>query len=471
MTSINSKVFLCIDKEAIFADIADVVRVFLPCQVVKAEEETADICFKETEYGYLIKFCGSLPQGEYAVKQEKCRDSEKINKRRAKLAVYFTLKEHLGVSPPWGALTGIRPSKFQEEFLSQGESAESFKKLFDLSDKKAMLVSDVLTAQEGLKQFDANAANLYIGIPFCISRCSYCSFSGGLLKRYEGLVEPYIDALILEVRDAVSLMRERGIRLKSVYIGGGTPTSLTPRQMERLLAAVPKAEEFTVETGRPDTLNAEHVAIFRNFGVSRVSVNPQTFKQETLDIIDRRHTVSEVYDAYRLVEGKFDVNMDLIAGLPGECLEDFSNSLFRTVQLFPQNITVHTLAIKRGSPLKEKLLNNNADGYGDASEVNKMVDYAYERLKEAGYTPYYLYRQKYMSENLENVGYCQKGKQCRYNVDTMEETTSIIACGAGAISKRVLPPKQIDRLANAKDIALYISRIHETILKKRTFYN
>ena len=338
-----------------------------------------------------------------------------------------------------------------------------------VSPAKRALIKEIVDAQKPVYQSGAKEVDLFVNIPICTSRCAYCSFISAELNRVLKQVPRYASLLRAEIEDAAGLIDEFGYSLRCIYVGGGTPTSLPDEQFEDVMGALSKlhVREFTVEAGRPDTITLPKLEIMDKTGVTRISVNPQTLNQNTLDAIGRRHTVGEFFEKYELARRfDFDVNVDLIAMLPGETPEMFAASVDGVIALDPENVTVHTLALKKGSALK-------LGGYDNTSESDAaaMVDYAYGAIKGAGYVPYYMYRQKYMSGNLENVGYCKPGKQCVYNVDIMEETTTIIACGAGGISKFVdREAGRVERYADPKGLDVYLTRGEEVWRKRREFF-
>jgi len=320
----------------------------------------------------------------------------------------------------------------------------------------------------------ANAFDLYVGIPFCKTRCAYCSFSSGEIGDGK-LVAPYVRALLREIALSAEIVREKGLRLRAGYIGGGTPTAIPRAALEEVFLAAkeafPGAVEWTVEAGRPDTIDREMLAMLKSAGATRISVNPQTFSDETLRRIGRAHTGEQTVEAYLLARelGFEDINMDLIAGLPGEALPDFSRTLDRTLELAPDSATVHALAIKRSSRLHEEM-HVSSGGHARAAEgeAAAMIDLARARLTGAGYLPYYLYRQKYMAGNLENVGYARPGKACLYNIGNMEEVASVLAVGAGAITKWLFDRAlRIERAPNVKNLGVYIDRVDEMVGRKR----
>ena len=397
---------------------------------------------------------------------------KRMLKRAVKTSCFLMMKEKTGMTPPWGSLTGIRPTRILYELLEEGLSEEAamaaIHDRFYVSPDKATLLRDIIQMQQGLIDAPADEYDLYIGIPFCTTRCAYCSFASGELGA-GALVEPYIEALLQEIRESALLMNERGLKIRAAYMGGGTPTALNACQLDRVLSAAqecfPGAREWTVEAGRPDTIDRDKLTVMKEHEITRISVNPQTFSDETLKIIGRAHTSKDTLDAFELARGMgFDhINMDLIAALPGEGMAEFENTLKITTGLHPESVTVHTLAIKRSSKLHEQ-------GYTQigAEDADEMVTFARQTLTETGYRPYYLYRQKYMAGNLENVGYALPGHACLYNIDNMEETTKILALGAGAITKWLFPrERRIERAPNVRNIEQYIARVGEMVERKR----
>lgn len=395
-------------------------------------------------------------------------ERKRLFKRACKKSVYDALVDLTGDKPPWGSLTGIRPSKLVYDMLAHGESLgecpRRMEELFGVSRKKAELICDIVGNQRGFYNRDDDAFNLYLHVPFCTTKCKYCSFTTATVASCGAIIPGYVEALRRDVETSLEFIREHG-KLLSIYVGGGTPTALTAEQLGYVLRDLGDfGVEFTVEAGRPDTITAEKLDAIKHAGATRICVNPQTFNDETLKKIGRAHSCADFLEKYAIAESYgFDVNVDLIAGLEDERLDDFRRSIDGTIALKPQNVTVHTLSRKNGSELKQ-------GGRFDNDEVAAMTELAYESLTKAGYVPYYLYRQKQMLGNLENVGYCLSGKQCLNNVTTMEDCTSVLACGAGAIEKAVhLGENRIERFANVRDIRLYLETFQEKMQAKRNF--
>lgn len=400
--------------------------------------------------------------------------------------LYEDLARITGKHPRWGILTGIRPVKLAGELAEEklcGKSAEDsspadraalsrlLQDRYLLHGSKAELVTEILEYQrDKAGEPETGSMALYVGIPFCPTRCLYCSFPSNQVDREE--YGRYLEALHEEIAFAGEKTEEAGASIESVYIGGGTPTELSAAQLDGLLGEIrgrfdlSACREFTVEGGRPDTFTEEKLEILRKWGVDRLSINPQTMKQETLDLIGRRHTVEETEEAFRMAgEAGFPViNTDLIAGLPGEEPEDFARSLERVLDLGAHNITLHTLAVKRGSKLKERDENFN---YRDEEIREEMLGRAEKTLREKGFRPYYLYRQKHTSGNTENLGYCRKDAVSLYNIRIMEEHQSILALGAGGISKIYFPAEnRLERVPNVSNYEIYIERIQEMLRRK-----
>lgn len=408
----------------------------------------------------------------FSIKSKDELERKRKEKRFLKIAIYRTLSFLTGVNLPYGCLTGIRPTKLfleiQNDFKDYGKCArEVFIDDYGVSEGKVNLVEKIVNVQAPIRNKSSKEYDVFVFIPFCPTRCAYCSFVSLPIDKQRKLVEPYVECLIRELEQTKELVRSKKWKIRAVYVGGGTPTSIGAQALDRVLQHCHfDAREFTVEAGRPDTIDEDIVAVMQKHGVTRVSVNPQTFNDKTLEIIGRRHKSAQTYNAYMLVRDKFDVNMDLIACLPDETFEDFKRSVDIAVALNPANITVHTLYMKKGSALKQGGYDNT-----DFETASKMVDYAYSKLTESGYEPYYMYRQKYTSGNLENVGYAKPNKACIYNVDIMEEDTSIIANGANAISKKWNKKLNlITRCANYKEPLEYVKHIDEMMKRQHDFW-
>ncbi len=364
-------------------------------------------------------------------------------------ALFAAGKELLGHTPPWGILTGVRPAKVANTILRSGKGVLKAKKIlrdeYFLNPQKASLAVAVANAEyKIMKKTPEDTCSLYISIPFCPSRCAYCSFVSYTTKRLLSMVDDYLDALINDLEDTVAIINKLGMRITTVYIGGGTPTTLSADQMRRLLGRLSELVdlgsllEFTLEAGRPDTITREKFEVAKAYGVTRVSVNPQTLNDDILRDIGRRHTVEDFYRAYELAceVGFRDINVDLIAGLPGDDFKNFSETVDKIIDLAPTNITVHTFCVKKASDA----LRNNSSVYSlSGGDAAKSVSYSQLKTKFAGYKPYYMYRQKNTVGNLENVGFAIEGHEGIYNVYMMEEFQTIFSVGAGAVTKLVKP--------------------------------
>lgn len=392
-------------------------------------------------------------------------------KRNFKNHLYEVLSDISKKSLPWGSLTGVRPTKFARDLVERGEIkahliSEMLVRDYHVSSEKAKLVVQILKNQKCIIKND-KLIDLFINIPICPSRCNYCSFISSELSRVANKLETYLECVLKELDAVKKVIAEQSYIVRTIYIGGGTPTVLSAEQLDRLLEQISFAVgEFTVECGRADTITREKLEVLKRHGVTRISINPQTFCESTLKRIGRKSTNKEVLDAYMLaMEYDFVVNMDIIAGLTGERLGIFKRTIGTLLELYPQNITVHTLSIKNAGQLVGQEIKY-------AGDIPKMVDFAQKTLIENGYKPYYMYRQKHQVGGLENVGYFRDDTVCIFNIDSMEDTSSVIAIGAGAISKRVFNlENRIERQPNCKFIEDYIARINEMIDKKVRFFS
>ena len=471
------------------SDLADVLRLFFspltltvgqPAQAGDEElrheftEENGRMTAAFTFRGQSERLCDTLPPddgGEHRLLVEK-----RLRKRLSKRALYALCRRLTGYKPPWGSLTGIRPTRLFYEQLALGktpeESCRALESLFDVSPDKAEVLRRIVRVQQALPAPSVGEVDLYVSIPFCRTRCAYCSFPGEALGKGQA-VEPYLDALLSEISQTAALGRQAGLSPRALYIGGGTPTALNETQLRRLLDALnetfPTVRELTVEAGRPDTLTRGKLEAILQAGAGRISINPQTMQDETLRRIGRDHTAEQTVRAFALARevGHRNINMDLIAGLPGETEADMLRTLAQVEALSPESLTVHTLAIKRSSRLNLE----NAP-LPDGQMVARMTELGAQSADRMAMQPYYLYRQKHMAGQQQNVGYAREGCACLYNVDIMEETTSILAMGAGAISKRVFPDRQlrIVRAPNVSNVSEYTARVDEMMQRKRSLF-
>lgn len=413
-----------------------------------------------------------------------------VSKNDLKKNIYRMLSLETKRELPWGNLTGIRPTRIVMNLIEQDMSDEEiFKYMKDnyyTSDEKtALSLSIAHREKEILKNIDYdNGYSLYIGIPFCPTTCLYCSFTSYPICSYADIVDDYLECIMKEI-DYVS-ENFKGKTLDTIYVGGGTPTTLLPEQIERLLGYVydkldvSKVKELTVESGRPDSITREKLATMKKMGVTRISVNPQTMRDKTLELIGRRHTVSQLVDSYNMAreEGFDNINMDIILGLPYETADDVRYTMEEIKKLAPDDLTVHSLAIKRGSKLAEVLKQKELKGeqkgdvFSSIKNTEEMMKIASEGALSMGLTPYYLYRQKNISGNFENTGYARPGKAGIYNILINEEVQSIVALGAGTVTKRVYGyDGRIERCDNVKDVKLYMSQIDEMIQRKKDLFS
>lgn len=390
-------------------------------------------------------------------------------------AMKNTLTELTGIVLPWGTLTGIRPAKLMRKHINEAGEAEAerlFRDFYEVSGEKTFLAKSVALYENScVKITGRRSFSLYISIPFCPSRCSYCSFVSHSVENAGQLIPQYVEKLCTEIEETARLTRQAGLILETVYIGGGTPTSLSAENLKKITDALrchfpmDTVKEFTVEAGRPDTIDEEKLTVLKNAGVSRISINPQTFSDSVLEAVGRRHTSKLTVEKFRLARdlGFDNINMDFIAGLPTDTLDGFRRSLETAVELAPENITVHTLAMKRASYITTE----NRDICPE-SETVRMVEYANRLLPANGYLPYYMYRQSKSVGNLENVGWCKRDKPCLYNIYMMEEIHTVLALGAAAVTKLTLPDSEyLERVCNFKYPYEYISRFEELLERKK----
>ena len=409
--------------------------------------------------------------------------TDRVCQRLIKDAIYRAALRSGCPRPAWGALTGVRPGKVLSSLIAEEHDEDKalrrFIREYDVSPARAQLC--MTTTRETLRAAASLSPKdicLYVGIPFCPTRCAYCSFVSQSVEKSMKLIPPFLEALEKEIAATAAQVNALGLRVVSVYMGGGTPTTLSAEQLDRLCSVLgdefdlSAVREYTVEAGRPDTISADKLSVLRAHGVDRVSVNPQTMSDRVLELIGRRHTASDIERALQLVRevGGFDVNMDLIAGLPGDSAEGFRDTVEKVLALGAENITVHTLSLKKGSRITlEEVPIPGAD------EVAAMLDFAGDRLSAAGYSPYYLYRQKFMSGGFENVGWAKDGRVNLYNICIMEELCSIIAMGGGGSTKLIRPDDGRNiRIMAPKYPLEYINSIGTTCTEKAKilgFYN
>ncbi len=457
-----------------FNDISESIRAFFPEEKIEQCENDAD--FTVTQHIADGMVVSSAQFGSFSGSHSEKADffnktqEKRIKKHSAKMAAYNALKKATKKELPWGSLTGIRPTKLV--YFYGDNAQEILKNEYDLPKDKISLLRRICNNQSDYYNIEDDEIDIYIGIPFCRTRCSYCSFSSTDSTKGEKLMVPYVDALLKEMDFTSDLLKRLNKRVRCVYIGGGTPTALTEDLFEKMMLGAKKnfkcEKEFTVEAGRPDTITRRKLEIMKGCGVDRISINPQSMNASTLEKIGRSHSPEEIEECFALAReiGFNTINADVIAGLEGETPDMFFHTLEKVLALSAENITVHTLALKRGSIMFERgvhLKNEEA--------VKEMVEGALKILTQKGYEPYYLYRQKYMTGNFENIGYAKKGHIGVYNIDIMEETSSIAALGCGGVSKRIFRSEErIERAFNFKSIYEYIERIDEEQMRKNALF-
>ncbi len=471
-------------RQAIF----DVIRIFLPrfqwteCMESENKEKTEGtaeegraavqrITLEQDEQTWTLQM--GADRSVFAVEGL----DENQRRRILKQKVYAFMQQYTGQHVhPWGIMTGVRPTKIVHRCLDEGQLPETISRMlrhdYLMSDEKTNLLLDVTARQRPFllnRQQAKDSVSIYLAIPFCPTRCAYCSFPSFCLPKPK-LQEEYLNNLLAECKAVGEALAQQGKQIQTIYIGGGTPTSLSAVQIERLLSDVQrylgsdKLKEFTVEAGRPDTITAEKLQLMHQYGAGRISINPQTFSQKTLDAIGRKHTVQQIYDVYHTARqiGFDSINMDLITGLTGETVDDFAHSLEQIARLQPENVTVHTLAIKRTARLQLDELSNQ-----QSRVVEQMHRLMNQWLTTQPYVPYYLYRQKHMIGDQENTGYCLPGKESLYNIQMMEERQTIFGLGVGSTSKYVNTHDwTLTQSSNPKDLIFYNQRIDEIIQRK-----
>ncbi|MBQ3518254.1 MAG: coproporphyrinogen dehydrogenase HemZ [Clostridia bacterium] len=473
---------ICKNHDYLF-EMENIVRIFFPMEkIVTLEEDLPDTdgmfstILTKTDGGADL-FAKAVLHNQTATAtrfatdaQLLCADGEWLMAS----ALCECLTELTGYKPPWGLMTGVRPSKLMRSYIEQfgvEKAIDRFVNFLEVSPAKAQLAVSVAEAEDAVVALsDENSVSQYASVPFCPSRCSYCSFVSHSVKQAAKLIPDYTALLCREITENARIADELGLQTLSFYIGGGTPTSLTAEQLKEITDAVKnaidlaKVREYTVEAGRPDTITREKLQVLFDAGVTRISVNPQTFNDNVLSLIGRKHTVADFYSAFNTAReiGFDNINMDLIAGLPGDSPDSFADSIRQAIALDPENITVHTLALKRSSELVTE-----HEWHKAAKDTVQMLDTASELLTAAGYKPYYMYRQSKCIGNLENVGWCKPGKECIYNVYMMEEVHTVLASGGGAVTKLKDPHSaKIERIFNFKYPYEYVSRFDELLARK-----
>ena len=474
-------------------DSRELLMAFFPGQPFCFEPNEAVLfSLLATREGFAIRLGSNALQGNQLTEPLQLTGERRHDKSEAKRALYRLLSRFTGRTLPWGTLTGIRPVKLPEQLLAQGKTdAETLAYLQDfylISREKSELILEIAHREQAvLSRIDySRGFSLYVGIPFCPTTCIYCSFTSYPIAKWEGRVEEYLQCLKRELAQ-IRMEQQSGFlagkTLQTVYVGGGTPTALSAEQLDKLLCLIEaqmdlsQLAEFTVESGRPDSITPEKLDVLRAHGVERISINPQTMNQQTLDLIGRRHTVEQVIEAFRMARaaGIQNINMDLIMGLPKETTEDVRHTLQEIEALRPDSLTVHALAVKRAARL-----NTEGNAWSNLpragiEEAIEMTALGAESAARMGLFPYYLYRQKNMAGNQENTGYAAPGKENLYNILMMEELHTVVGCGAGSSTKALAETEnggayRVERFENIKNIAEYLPRIDELIEKKGRFF-
>lgn len=462
------------------AELDEVIRIYFPLPIRHEMQDDAAMYIEhyhglngdKLEHTANVYVNGECYSYSYAYRMQDQEDpllEKRMEKRAAKISLYRALLKLTKVEKPYGSLTGVRPTKLMREMYDAGlDGKEELMDTFDVQEEQAEQLRQILKVQDDVA-IDRQQVGIYIGIPFCVSRCSYCSFPAKVGKEQEKRL--YLDALKREIAACGEMLVKENKRPYALYIGGGTPTSLSGKMLEELLDSCERyigtGLEFTLEAGRPDTIDEEKLKRAKDHGVNRLCINPQTMVERTLPLIGRSHSVESVYQAYDLARrtGFSDINMDIIAGLPQESLEDFDLTLSELQKMAPESFTIHTLSLKRGSQLIQQKAKHTP-----AEVIEEMLDHAGECARKMGMHPYYLYRQKYMAGNFANVGYARPGMECRYNIGMMEEWTTVIALGVGGMSKRV-EGELIKRYPNPRDVKVYLDRIDALCKGKRDFFS
>ncbi|MEY8000329.1 coproporphyrinogen III oxidase [Clostridium sp. Mt-5] len=407
--------------------------------------------------------------------QSDLTDNENVRK-----IVFLYFSQNIDRNLPWGTLVGIRPSKIALKLIKEGKSkgdiAEYFYRHFCCRKDKSELCIDIASRERSLVNTSSKNISVYIGMPFCPTKCIYCSFASNPIEKCKNVVEDYLESLIYEMRQISHYIRQHNLNIECVYFGGGTPTSIIDEKFEKIMDEIyngficdHKIKEFDVECGRPDSITLNKLEIMKKYKVSRISINPQTMNDSTLKFIGRKHSVKDIGKKFYMARqcGFNNINMDIIVGLPGEGIEHINRTCEEIERLSPDNLTVHGMSVKRGSRLYENILNNVKYSIADNKELNSMYKRTSALAKTLDMKPYYMYRQKNMVGNMENVGYTRVDNSGIYNIEMIEEQQTIIACGADAVTKVIfLDENRLERQANVKDVREYINRVDEMVQKK-----
>lgn len=445
-----------------------------------------ELNFSESEGDYSITIESDKVTFEYKdIKDEALENEEEYFKETIKKLIFKNLQKITKDVYPWGTLVGIRPSKIALKGLREGLSEEEIKAIFYdkhyALEEKAQLCIDVAKFEDKFVNKDPKNISIYIGMAFCPTRCLYCSFASNPINGNKKLVEPYLKALSYEIKKMSKYVKEKNLKIETIYFGGGTPTSINNEEFEELMNLIYNSfikenspKEFTVECGRPDSITLEKLKTMKKYNVTRISINPQTMNDKTLKLIGRNHTSKDVIEKFKMAKelGFEDINMDMIIGLPGEGLEEAKHTANEISKLSPDSLTVHGLSLKRGSIMYENFILKKGLGLKSQEEIMKMYEESRALAKSLDIKPYYMYRQKNMVGNMENLGYAKKGKECLYNIEMIEDKQTIIALGADAVTKVVfLEENRLERFANVKDVKGYTERIQELVEEKIKLLN
>lgn len=460
-------------------DIENIAEIFFPYEKIKMIENGSA---PEDNIRVVTEICGNTATVDAVVYDKKLKDSviikeESDGKSELSVLFYSVLSRLLGIEYPWGILYGVRPARFMHSLTDRfGEdTARSiFKNQYLVTDEKINLTAAVMESENKIIALSKpESFSLYVSIPFCPTRCSYCSFVSHSIENTHRLIDDYVKLLTYEIKNTAQYAKDLGLRLESIYFGGGTPTTLSAEQLTLLFDTIADSfdlsivREYTVEAGRPDTITTDKLFALKNAGITRISINPQTFNDDVREYIGRHHTTKQTLDALENARsvGFDNINMDFIAGLPTESEQSFCDSIDKAIALGVPSITVHTLSLKTGAYMATR---DRAFDLTDKILAKKMVDYAGKALYAAGYKPYYMYRQGKSLGNLENVGWCKEGADCLYNVFMMDETHSVFAVGAGAVIKlKNCSSGKIERIYNYKYPYEYIDRFDEILKRKK----
>lgn len=450
-------------------DVYQMFNIYFTLDELKFSEEEGEFEVNITSDKVTFKY-NDIINEEYFSEEEKLKET-------IKKIIFKSLSDITGEVYPWGTLVGIRPSKIALKHLKEGKSEEDIEKIFYKEHythaEKAKLCIDVAKFEEKYVNQDEKVISIYVGMAFCPTRCLYCSFAANPIAGSKKLVDPYLKALSYEIEEIKKYVDEKGLKIETVYFGGGTPTSVNEEEFENIMNKIYNSfvdsrniKEFTVECGRPDSITEEKLKSMKKYGVTRISINPQTMNDKTLQLIGRGHNSQDIRDKFKLARelGFEDINMDMIIGLPGEGLEEAKYTAAEIKKLSPDSLTVHGLSLKRGSIMYENFILKKGLGLKSQDEVLKMYEESRKLAEDLNLQPYYMYRQKNMVGNMENLGYTKSGKECIYNMEMIEDNQTIIALGADAVSKVVfIDEGRIERFGNVKDVKGYVERIEEMV--------